>query len=212
MQKVYIIEDHPIMIAALRGIICSLALEHIGNSSDPRRATEQITLHKPELVITDLYLHDSPCFELISSLKKACPSCRILVLTVADEQRIGEKALNAGASGILMKSANISQIKEAITNLLNGKRHLSPELANHLLRSDSERQHRSAKLTKREYEIFQHIGFGKTTRSIAAILGISVKTVEAHKENIKSKVCAQSSTHLTVIARDEINQTLNYQS
>jgi DNA-binding NarL/FixJ family response regulator len=201
-KSIYIVDDHPVILAALSGVIASVREWSLaGESNTVPKALKALKEIKPDLIITDYSIGGNDGFGFIRQLKGIHPEVPVLLFTVSDETRIGPRAFREGVNGMLMKGESIGTIKEAIKTLLAGRHWASSELTQLLMD-----QNRSASpedvLSVRELQIFNLIGQGKTTKNIASELTRSVKTVENHREHIKSKLGVDSSLKLQTLARD----------
>ena len=193
-RRVFLVDDHPMMRAGLVGLIRSQPdLEVVGEASDAPSALESIAATRPDLEVTDLTLPGRSGIELIKDLLAQIPGLPILVLSMHDEMVYAERALRAGARGYLMKEAGGERLMAAIREVLAGRVSVSPRMAAALLDSLSGPRARGAQstiagLTDREFEVFQRIGQGVSPREIATDMGISLKTVDVHRANLKAKL------------------------
>jgi DNA-binding NarL/FixJ family response regulator len=143
--------------------------------------------------------------ELIKHLHKRNPKLPILVLSMHEEQFYAERALRAGAKGYLMKQEASEKMVSALRKILKGEIYLSESMSLNLLSEMLEGKSAGKKpaihsLTDRELEIFNQIGRGFSAKKIASELNLSVKTVEAHRENIKAKLKLSTSSALMAYA------------
>jgi len=164
--------------------------------------------YKPDLVIIDLALRTGETLALIGDLLEADPQTRVLVFTGLSDLGYIERALRAGALGYMLKSDPTSQVLEAIRVVSEGGMYLSRQIAGSALRTlggsgnvGSTPRAGPSVLSDRELDVFRLIGLGQPNREIATALGISVKTVEAHRENIKVKLNLASAPDLAAAAK-----------
>ncbi len=201
-KSIFIVDDHPVVLAALAGVIASEEEWSLVGSADTiEKALDDLTCFELDLIITDYNIGGDDGFIFIRQLKSLYPEVPILLFTVADENRLGPRAFREGVSGMLMKSEPIGTVKEVIKTLLAGKRWASEDLTQRLM-DQSCRALPEEILSVRELQIFNLIGQGETAKSIASDLKISVKTVENHREKIKTKLGMESSLKLQTLARD----------
>jgi DNA-binding NarL/FixJ family response regulator len=156
---------------------------------------------KPDLVLTDLTMPGRSGLEFIKDLRAAEPNLAILVISMHDETVHAERALRAGARGYIMKEAGGENLLAAIRTVLRGEVYLSPRMSARVLENLSGARPRGSsspieKLSDREFQVFQLIGQGKSTRDIAAQLHLSPKTVDVHRANIKEKLDLTDATAL----------------
>ncbi|MEJ1970958.1 MAG: response regulator transcription factor [Lacunisphaera sp.] len=206
--RVLVIEDHPVVRAGLVHALGSgPGFIVCGATGEQRAARELARQHQPELVILDLILDGHENLPLIGEILAEVPSTRILVLSMLDETVYAERALRAGALGYVMKSADTDEIILALRNLMEGRIYLGPKIFVSLFRGLIERSPGPTRisLSDRELQIYQLIGAGIPNRDIARKLGISVKTVETHRENIKFKLGLQDAQELSAAAQRYIS-------
>jgi DNA-binding NarL/FixJ family response regulator len=164
---------------------------------------------RPDLVVADLSLPGRNGLELIKDLVARHPGLPTLVLSMHDESLYAERAIRAGARGYLMKSAGGRAVLDAIRTVLGGRIHVSRDISDRILeslgRSSSIARLPEASLSgrsnihglsDRELEVFQLLGQGMGTRDIAGRLNLSIKTVEAHRASLKTKLKVRDATHL----------------
>ncbi|WP_395742926.1 response regulator [Prosthecobacter sp.] len=192
--RILIVDDHPIF---RRGI--AMLLEHeediriAAEAEDAAQAMTMVERYSFSLVIADISLKDVNGIELVKSLKALKPALPVLVLSMHDESLYAERALRAGARGYLMKQAPPDQVVAAIRKVLSGELYLSSAANLLMLNTFVSGRGQTGKnsvesLSDRELEIFEHLGRGLGTTRIAHDLHLSVKTVEAHRSHIKTKL------------------------
>ncbi len=192
-SRIIVIDDHPIVRQGL-GLLINREkdMELCGEAEDVNEGYEVVRKLKPDLVLIDLSLQGRSGIDLIKRLKLECPKLPVLVISMHEENLYAERTLHAGAQGYLMKHEAVEKIAEAIRKVLKGDIYLSRAMTEILL-------HRVARgrkstglaledLTDREMEIFQLLGLGNDTRQIADLLHLSIKTVESHYANMKTKL------------------------
>lgn len=162
--------------------------------------------HHPDLVMIDLALRTGETLALIGDLLQADPQTRIMVFTALGDQGYIERALHAGALGYMLKSDPTEQVIDAIRVVSEGGMFISRQVAGAVMRqlgghSGSTPRVGPAALSDRELDVFRLIALGQPNREIATALGISVKTVEAHRENIKVKLNLSSAAELAAAAK-----------
>ena len=192
--KVLIVDDHPMMRQGLIQMINNEPdLAVCGEAETAEQAITQIEKTKPHLVLVDITLGGRSGLELIKDIQAIDPNLPLLVLSMHDESLYAERVLRAGGRGYIMKQEGGKQIMLAIRQVLSGQIYVSPKMSASILEGFSGNRSGAGaspvqKLTDREFEIFQLIGEGRSTRHIARRLRLSVKTVEVHKQHIKEKL------------------------
>jgi DNA-binding NarL/FixJ family response regulator len=200
-KKIFIVDDHPMMRDGLAQLIAQEnELVVCGEADDAAQALEQIEKLKPDLALVDITLRSTNGLELIKDLAIRVPSTAVLVISMHDESLYAERVLRAGGRGYVMKQEGGKKLMEAIRHVLNGKTYVSEKMSAKILDIFSGRRADSTspveKLTDREFEVFQLIGQGRSTKEIAAKLHVSAKTVEVHRVNIKQKLNMATATEL----------------
>lgn len=206
-RGIFIVDDHPLMRTGLSTLITAQPdLEVVGEAADALTACDAIRVASPDLVIIDLALPGRSGLDLIKDLQAVLPGLPILVLSIHDELVHAERVLRAGARGYLMKEAGGERLLSAIREVLSGQISVSPRMASVLLGSLSGPCPRGGgspigRLSDREFEVFQRIGQGLSPRDIAKELGISLKTVDVHRANLKAKL---SLAHMSDLVRHAV--------
>jgi DNA-binding NarL/FixJ family response regulator len=201
-KKILLVDDHPMMRAGLAQLINRQTdLEICGEAGDPAAASRELARVRPDLVLTDISMPGRSGLEFIKDLLAQNPSMLILVVSMHDEVVYAERALRAGARGYVMKEAGGENLLAAIRQVLSGQVYLSPKMSAKILDDLSARRPRGSaspieRLSDREFEIFQLVGMGKSTKDIAVQLHLSPKTVDVHRGHIKEKLQMPDSTAL----------------
>lgn len=172
-----------------------------GEAGNPAAALRELEKGPVDLVLTDITMPGRSGIEFIKDLQALRPELPILVVSMHDELIYAERVLRAGARGYIMKEAGGDALLAAIRRVLDGEVYVSPKMSSRILDSLSGRRPRGSqspieKLTDREFEVFQLIGQGKSTRDIAAQLNLSSKTVDVHRGHIKEKLELKDTTSL----------------
>jgi DNA-binding NarL/FixJ family response regulator len=172
-----------------------------GEAENAGGALDAVNTLKPDLVLADISLPGKNGLELIKDFQAIHPGLPVLVVSMHDESLFAERVLRAGGRGYIMKQEGGKKLMQAMRQVLEGKIYVSEKISAGILEALS--GHRRGmegspmgKLTDRELEVFQLIGQGKGTRDIAEKLHLSVKTVDAHRANIKTKLKLNSASEL----------------
>ena len=197
-----VVDDHPL---ARRGVTRLVArdarFDICGEADDVESALEQCEKCRPDAVIVDITLRHGSGIELIQKLRERGVDAKLIVLSMHDESLYAEEALRAGATGYVNKQEAGEKIVEALHRVLEGGIYLDPRFADQIVRrlaqpSKIAGQSPVESLSDRETEVFRMHGQGMSIREIAAELGLSPKTVETYRENIKLKLNLRSSNEL----------------
>ena len=179
-------------------------LEVCGEAEDAAQALDQIEKLKPDLALVDITLRSRNGLELIKDLAIRVPSTAVLVISMHDESLYAERVLRAGGRGYVMKQEGGKKLMEAIRHVLSGKTYVSEKMSAKILDIFSGRKSENSSpvenLTDREFEVFQLLGHGKSTKEIADQLRVSAKTVEVHRVNIKQKLKVGTAAELIHLA------------
>jgi len=191
--RLLIVDDHPIVRLGVRQMVSADAdLLVCGETDSAATALQWVKESEVDLAIVDLSLKDGGGLQLIKTLRDAAPALQVLVLSMHDEALFAERALKAGARGYIMKQEAIVSLVGAVHQVLSGRIYLSERMSQHLLErigpGAQAQETGPSLLTDRELEVFELIGRGVSTSLIAEQMGVSVKTVETHRSNIKTKL------------------------
>lgn len=188
-------EERTIFSIGLRVLLTSQPDLHV--ISEPINGggiLSQVASLSPDLLITDIEMPDSRGLKSIAEIKTAHPQTRILLVTQQNSGESIREALQAGASGYVMKDASDEELLTAVHTVLNGKVYLSPSLSDNIINAfllapkPQERKIHPDLLTKREREILSLVAEGHTNRHVAKLLSLSIKTVEKHRSNLMKKL------------------------
>jgi len=202
VKRLLIVDDHPMMRTGLAQLIDNEGdLKVCAEAENAGQALDIAVNQTLDLILLDISLPDKSGLELIKDLRALKPGLPILVVSMHDESLYTERVLRAGGRGYIMKQEGGKKLLQAIRQVLNGQIYVSEKMSAGILETFSGRQAESAvspvqQLSDREFEVFQLIGSGKTTREIAAHLHLSAKTVEVHRLNIKKKLKLKTATDL----------------
>jgi DNA-binding NarL/FixJ family response regulator len=201
-RRVLLVDDHPMMRAGLAHLIeRQTDLTVCGEAANPAEALKALPAANPEIVLADLTMPGRSGLEFVKDVLAVFPTLPILIVSMHDEAVFAERALRAGARGYIMKEAGGEAVVAAIRQILRGEIYVSPTMSARILEGLSGKKPRGSsspieKLSDREFEIFQLIGQGKSTRDIAEQLHLSTKTVDVHRSHIKEKLDLKDVTAL----------------
>lgn len=205
-KKILIVDDHPMMRDGLVALITAQPdLVVCAQAADAREAMQVIESRWPDLVLMDISLPGKSGLEAIKDMQALAPGLAVLVLSMHDEALYAERVLRAGARGYVMKQEGGKRIMEAIRAVLENKVFVSEKMSARIMDAFTGRRAAEAgstveSLSDREFEVFQLIGRGRSTKEIADQLHLSVKTVEVHRVNIKAKLKLATSPELVHFA------------
>jgi len=191
-RRVLIVDDHPIVRQGLRRMIdLEPDLSVCGEAQTEREARQAIRDLAPDVVIVDISLAQGDGLELVRDVHAQRPNLPMLVLSMHDEAIYAERLLAAGASGYIMKQAASDQLIVALRKVLGGGTYLSEALASAREGTPGEAaagvgtsSDPIERLSNRELQVLSLIGRGISSREAADTLGLSVKTVESHRQSL----------------------------
>lgn len=200
-RAILLLQAHPLALPNLKQLIDQQSdLRVCGEISDGRAVAAAVDRLQPDLAIIDLSLNEVNGLALIGTLKAARPDLAVLALSMHDEMLYAERALRAGASGYVMKQDAAKHLLGAVRRILDGGIYLSDNLTAKLLQRVANTKSTGAasleQLSDREVQVFRLIGDGASTRRIAEMLKLSIKTIESHRENIKRKLDLHDAAEL----------------
>lgn len=204
--RVLLADDHALVRSGIRSLLEGAGAHVVGEADDGRSAVRMCAELKPEVVFMDVAMPGLNGIEAARQIHQQQPEVCIIVLSMsADRQYIFESA-RAGASGYVLKDAAFTELLAAIESVTAGRRYLSAQAAevamdDYLRRAKGEVGPTELdKVTGREREVLQLIAEGRSSAEIAALLHISVRTVDTHRHNIMQKLGIHSIAGLTKFA------------
>ncbi|MFL1503303.1 response regulator [Pseudomonas sp. O64] len=191
-----LVDDHALIRAGVRALIQDTpGYTVIGEASDGAQLLEKFSTLQPDIVLLDLSMKHVGGLDALQQLKAAYPKSKVLILSMNTDPELIMRALESGAHGYLLKDTTASELEHALQALRNNERYLSPAIAHTVINQALIRNQgqsapvaHSHNLTARQLEILRLIVRGKSTREIAHGLGLSIKTVEAHRSQIMKRL------------------------
>ena len=194
--RVLLVDDHPMLRAGLAQAIAGQPdMQVVAEAADGKEAVAAHAACRPDLTIMDLAMPGMCGLEALQAIRARFPAARIVMLTTFGGDAQVRRALQAGASGFLLKSSLRKELVGMIRAVHGGQRYISPEIAQQLA------SHLGASLlSEREIEVLQCAAAGNANKRIAGLLAISEETVKAHMRSILAKLDANDRTHAVTIA------------
>ena len=203
-MRVLIADDHQMFSEGLRVLLESQPdVEVVAHAADGRSAVQLSAEHAPDLVVMDVSMPDLNGIDATRQILANAPpnkAPKIIALSAHSDEHFAQQMLAAGASGYVLKHSAFPEMMEALSTVLAGKIYLSPTLPNPKPPSPPANDVAGGKLSPREREILQLLAEGKAMKEIAAVLGVSIKTVETHRRTMMSKLGLYSVAELTKYA------------
>ncbi len=199
MKRVLLIDDHDVVRIGLKKMLADELSDLVwGEARSAAEALELAHQEEWDLLILELSIDCNRGLDLLKEVKRKLPRVPVLVLSGYSEEQYAVRAIRAGASGYVTKTASAAEVVKAAKVVLPGGRYVSDSLAEALSadqrRFESESVHE--RLSDREFQILRLIGAGKTVGQIAALLSISDKTVSTHRARILEKTRMKNSAEL----------------
>jgi DNA-binding NarL/FixJ family response regulator len=199
--RVLLAEDHTLVRAGIRALLQNLTgIQVVAEASDGREALRLIKTYQPDVVLMDIAMAGLNGLEATARVTKEFPTVRVIMLSMHSNEEYVAQALRAGAAGYLLKDAVAAELELAVTAVARGKTYLSPAVSQHVIADYLRRAgggatgggggsfSASALLTPRQRETLQLIAEGHSTKEIASILHLSVKTVETHRTQLMARL------------------------
>ena len=204
--RILLADDHTLVRQGLRKVLEERPeWEVVAEAGDGREAVRLAEQHKPDVAIIDIAMPLLNGIEATRQIVRKLPMTRVLVLTMhADEAYVGQMQ-QAGASGYVLKDSADQDLVEAVSEVSKGRSFFSPAVARMMLddyvrRGEHRLTDRYESLSEREREVFQLIAERKTNKEVAALLSVSLSTVETHRANIMEKLDLHSAADIVLYA------------
>lgn len=199
--KIILADDHKLVRQGLRSLLeAHPNFEVIGEASNGQDALQLMEELSPDIAFMDVMMPNMNGIEAAKIAQQRGLKTKLIFLSMHANSTYVVRALQSGAMGYLLKDSDFTEILQAIQNALEGKRYLSASIANEvleiLLNADMDRSDSLDVLSTREREVLQYIAEGNSNAAIAEKLGLSVRTVEAHRAHIMSKMRFHSQADL----------------
>lgn len=201
-----LVDDHIMVRSGLRMLLeLQNDMRIVGEAENGAEAVRKVMSHKPDVVLMDVQMPDMNGIEATREIKKIMPETAVLALTIYEDDQYFFEMLKAGASGYVPKRAAPDDLVKAIRTVARGDVFLFPTLATRLVqdfvnRQDTEMPPVCDEITSREQEVLTLIAEGLTNAAVGEQLGISVKTVDRHRENIMQKLNMHNRVELVKYA------------
>ncbi|HVR19484.1 MAG TPA: response regulator transcription factor [Polyangiaceae bacterium] len=196
-MKVLLADDHNLVRAGIRALLESLPeVEIVAEASDGQEALQALLRSKPDLALIDISMPGLNGLELAARATREVPETRLVILSVHGDASHVAQALRAGARGYMVKDAAADELPILVRAVMRGETYLSPSISRHVVEGflgraaekQSERPVVSDVLTPRQREILQLVAEGRSTKDIAQLLELSVKTVETHRAQLMERL------------------------
>ena len=210
--RVLVVDDHSVVREGIRHVLSDgNGFEVVGEASSAAEAVVVAAAALPEVIVLDISMPGGSGLKAVGELLERVPGVRVLMLSVHDDMEYVLESVRAGAHGYLRKDSSPAELRTAIVTLRNGENYYSQPVAKRMaealrgpLQPRAEQPPRAADaLTAREREILVHIAQGRTNKEIGTALGISTRTVEAHRDALMRKLGIRTVAGLTRLALEQ---------
>ncbi len=187
--RIILADDHAMVRQGIKSLLEREGLQVVAEASDGREAICHAEALAPDIVVMDIGMPILNGMEAARELARTCPKVKPILLTQHDEPQYVSAALSAGVKGYILKSQISSDLIHAIQQVLRGHVYLSPGISAAVIAAyNSKTEIPADPLTSRERQVLQLIAEGKSTKDVAALLGVSVKTAESHRSRLMQKL------------------------
>jgi DNA-binding NarL/FixJ family response regulator len=204
-MKVVLADDHAVVRKGIRAVLAALpGVDVVAETGDGREALALIEKHRPDIALLDVTMPGLNGLEVAARVPKASPGTRVVILSMHAGEAYVAQALKAGVAGYLLKDAADDELPTAIKVVSRGDVYLSPKISTQVVeryvQAGSAQPDPLAGLTTRQREILQLVAEGKSSKEIASLLDLSVKTVESHRGQIMERLGVHDLTGLVRFA------------
>jgi DNA-binding NarL/FixJ family response regulator len=191
--RVVLADDHAVVRRGVRSLLeAAPDIEVVAEAGAGHEALAAVAAHRPDVLVTDIAMPGLTGLELAERVARDFPATRVLILSMHEEKAYATRALALGAAGYLLKNASGPECEAAVRAVVRGESYFSPAVSGHLVaeytRLAQAEAAASDPLTPRQREILRLIAEGLPTKAIARRLGISAKTVEAHRGQLMERL------------------------
>lgn len=204
--KCLIVDDDALYRQGLRRLLAeNPEIEVIAEANDAIEALTKVRELRPDIVLMSVGNPGTPGLEVARVMVKDSPCTHLIFLALEEEENLLLQCMDVGALGYILKDAPASRLLTAIYEVYQGRKYLSPQVLGRLVddfrsRQETRGQTQGATLTPREREVLKLIAQGNSVKEIAHLLGLSVKTIEAHKFNLMRKLDIHNKAQLVIYA------------
>jgi DNA-binding NarL/FixJ family response regulator len=200
MSKIRILlaDDHPLIRDGFRSMLGKNdRFEIVGEAANGKELVELANSLVPEIILADISMPLMSGLEALEQVSKQHPAIKFIILTMHEERQYILNALKAGASGYLLKNIERFELERAIITIFEGGKYFSPIVTNILAETVAKPEANDpGEVTPREKEVLELVAKGNSTKQVADILGISVRTVESHRINMLKKMKVSNTAEL----------------
>jgi two-component system, NarL family, response regulator NreC len=199
--RVLLADDHVLVRQGLKSLLEREGLQVVAEASDGQDAVSHARSLQPDIAVLDISMPICNGLEAAREIRVSSPKTKTILLTQHDEEQYVSDALDAGVKGYVMKSQASTDLLHAIRQVSRGEVYLSPGISSAVMEAfRTKSQKPKDPLSARERQVLQLIAEGKSTKDVATLLGISVKTAESHRTRLMKKLDIHETASLVLYA------------
>lgn len=183
-------DDHSVVREGLKGLLIREGIDVVAEATDGREAVAQAKKERPDIAVLDIFMPLLNGLEAAREIRRSSPKVKTLLLTMYKDEQYILEALKAGVNGYVLKTQAARDLVHAVQEVIDGNVYLSPEISGTVVSAYLGKGTASASssLTVREREVLQLVAEGKSTKEVAQLLEISVKTADSHRTKLMKKL------------------------
>lgn len=200
MNRILLVDDHPIFREGLKSLLDDLpGHQVVASANDGREALTLVESCHPDVIVMDVSMPNLNGIDATRQIHSQWPATRVIILSMNAERRFVVEAFAAGAKAYVLKENALEELVRAVEAVVAGRSYVSPGVAGVLVDAINRPLPTggTVELSAREREVLQLIAEGRSTKEVAAELGVSVKTIETHRMKLMQKVGVHSIAELT---------------
>jgi DNA-binding NarL/FixJ family response regulator len=194
--RLVLADDHLVLRQALKALLERRGLEVVADEADGRAAVDAVQRLSPDVAVLDVAMPVLNGIDAAREIARIVPSCPVILLSGIDDTRFIREALKVGVRGFVQKSQGADDLVHAIEEVRGGRLYVSPGASQAIVDAWAQPASDGSHLTPRERQVLQLVGEGKSTKQIAEVLHISVKTAEFHRGRLMKKLNVHDTANL----------------
>jgi two-component system response regulator NreC len=199
--RIVLADDHVLVRQGLKSLLEREGFQVVAEAANGQEAVSHVQSLQPDLVVMDISMPTLNGLDAARQMTRSSPKTKTILLTQHDEPQYVSEALEAGVKGYVLKNQVASDLLLAIRQVSRGQVYLSPGVSSAVMEAYQSKSKKSANpLTPRERQVLQLIAEGKSTKDVASLLGISVKTAESHRTRLMQKLDIHETASLVLYA------------
>ncbi|HYH59674.1 MAG TPA: response regulator transcription factor [Thermoleophilaceae bacterium] len=201
--RIAVADDHAVVREGIRLLLDAEAdLTVVAEADDSDGALRAVRGHKPDVLVLDLSLRESDALDAIPAIKADAPETAIIVLTMHGDATVAREVMRAGAAGFLLKDSAGEELVRAVRAVAEGSTYVQPDIGGQIAALDTYEPNRLREISEREVEVLRLVALGHTSREVADMLVLSVRTVETHRRHLQEKLECETRAELVRFAID----------